>query len=259
MHCLVAEGAFDVACEPVVSLWDLAALPVIVEEAGGRFTDLGGRPGPDGGSAVSAPTAACTTRCSRRLQPVTTESRVTAGHRDTPASALAAVGHGDVVQGRCPPSTVSPSLASAAARRGRRRRSPRSCTDARLPAGRSGVVLDGQRVRASGRRPDAAVDQSSAQRVRSSLSVRPRPAQPRPCPIHPLAQGSAKAASSVRRDVVRGVASSRSSRGRVGEVDEACWSAGGADSTASSPAPGRRCASGIRRAEAPRVATARGR
>ncbi len=53
MHCLVAEGAFDIACEPVVSLWDLAALEVIVEEAGGRFTDLEGRPRPDGGSAVS--------------------------------------------------------------------------------------------------------------------------------------------------------------------------------------------------------------
>jgi histidinol-phosphatase len=53
MHCLVAEGAFDVACEPIVSLWDVAAIQVIVEEAGGRFTDLDGRATPDGGSAVS--------------------------------------------------------------------------------------------------------------------------------------------------------------------------------------------------------------
>ncbi len=53
MHCLVAEGAFDVAVEPVVSLWDLAALTVIVEEAGGRFSDLTGRLGPAGGSALS--------------------------------------------------------------------------------------------------------------------------------------------------------------------------------------------------------------
>jgi histidinol-phosphatase len=37
----------------VVSLWDLAALTVIVEEAGGRFSDLTGRPGPAGGSALS--------------------------------------------------------------------------------------------------------------------------------------------------------------------------------------------------------------
>ena len=53
MHCLVAEGCFDVACEPVVSLWDLAAIQVIVEEAGGRFTDLDGVATPDGGNAVS--------------------------------------------------------------------------------------------------------------------------------------------------------------------------------------------------------------
>jgi histidinol-phosphatase len=51
-HCLVAEGAVDVAAEPEVSHWDLAALQVIVEEAGGRFTDLSGVAGPDGGSVV---------------------------------------------------------------------------------------------------------------------------------------------------------------------------------------------------------------
>jgi histidinol-phosphatase len=51
-HVLVAEGAVDVSAEPVVSLWDLAALQVIVEEAGGTFTDLTGKPTPDGGSAV---------------------------------------------------------------------------------------------------------------------------------------------------------------------------------------------------------------
>ncbi len=52
-HVLVAEGAVDVSCEPEVSLWDLAALSVVVEEAGGRFTDLAGRPGPGGSSAVA--------------------------------------------------------------------------------------------------------------------------------------------------------------------------------------------------------------
>ena len=52
-HVLVAEGAVDIAAEPEVSLWDLAALQVIVEEAGGVFTDLSGRAAPDGGSAVS--------------------------------------------------------------------------------------------------------------------------------------------------------------------------------------------------------------
>ena len=52
-HVLVAEGAVDVAVEPEVSLWDVAAIQVIVEEAGGRFTDLAGVARPDGGSAVS--------------------------------------------------------------------------------------------------------------------------------------------------------------------------------------------------------------
>jgi histidinol-phosphatase len=52
-YVLLAEGAVDVATEPEVSLWDLAALDVIVREAGGRFSDLTGAPGPDGGSAVA--------------------------------------------------------------------------------------------------------------------------------------------------------------------------------------------------------------
>jgi histidinol-phosphatase len=51
-HVLVAEGAVDVSAEPEVSLWDVAALQVIVEEAGGTFTDLTGKPTPDGGSVV---------------------------------------------------------------------------------------------------------------------------------------------------------------------------------------------------------------
>jgi histidinol-phosphatase len=53
-HMLVAEGAADLAAEPEVELWDLAAPQVIVEEAGGRFTDLGGTPTPAGGSVVSS-------------------------------------------------------------------------------------------------------------------------------------------------------------------------------------------------------------
>ena len=53
-HMLVAEGAIDVALEPEVSLWDLAALQVIVEEAGGRFTDLDGTAWPQGGNAVTS-------------------------------------------------------------------------------------------------------------------------------------------------------------------------------------------------------------
>jgi histidinol-phosphatase len=53
MHMLVAEGACDVAVEPVVSLWDLAAVQIVVEEAGGRFTNLQGEARADGGSALS--------------------------------------------------------------------------------------------------------------------------------------------------------------------------------------------------------------
>jgi histidinol-phosphatase len=51
-HVLVAEGAVDASFEPEVSLWDLAPLQVIVEEAGGRFTNLAGEARPDGGSVV---------------------------------------------------------------------------------------------------------------------------------------------------------------------------------------------------------------
>ena len=53
-YCLVAEGAVDVAAEPEVKLWDLAPLDVLVREAGGRFTNLDGDPGPHGGSAVAS-------------------------------------------------------------------------------------------------------------------------------------------------------------------------------------------------------------
>jgi histidinol-phosphatase len=42
----------DISAEPEVTLWDLAAQQVLVEEAGGIFTDLAGRAVPDGGSAV---------------------------------------------------------------------------------------------------------------------------------------------------------------------------------------------------------------
>jgi histidinol-phosphatase len=52
-YMLVAEGAVDVAAEPTVSLWDLAAPLVIVEEAGGRFTDLSGAVTAGGGDALA--------------------------------------------------------------------------------------------------------------------------------------------------------------------------------------------------------------
>lgn len=53
-HVLVAEGALDLAAEPSVAVWDVAPLPVLLEEAGGRFTDLEGRVRVDGGSALSS-------------------------------------------------------------------------------------------------------------------------------------------------------------------------------------------------------------
>ena len=52
-YCLLAEGAVDIVAEPEVSVWDLAALDVLVREAGGTFTGLDGTPGPHGGSAVA--------------------------------------------------------------------------------------------------------------------------------------------------------------------------------------------------------------
>jgi len=53
-YMLLAEGAVDLAAEPEVALHDLAPLAVIVDEAGGRFTDLLGRPGPAAGSALAS-------------------------------------------------------------------------------------------------------------------------------------------------------------------------------------------------------------
>jgi histidinol-phosphatase len=53
IHMLVAEGALDAAVEPAVALWDVAPIQVIVEEAGGRFTDLRGEARADGGDVLT--------------------------------------------------------------------------------------------------------------------------------------------------------------------------------------------------------------
>ena len=53
-YMLVAEGAVDIAAEPELELYDMAALVAIVEEAGGKFTSLDGRRGPWGGNAVAS-------------------------------------------------------------------------------------------------------------------------------------------------------------------------------------------------------------
>jgi len=52
-HMLVAEGAVDIAIEPSLAVWDMAALDIIVREAGGTFTNTAGQSGPFGGSGVS--------------------------------------------------------------------------------------------------------------------------------------------------------------------------------------------------------------
>jgi histidinol-phosphatase len=53
-YMLVAEGAVDIAAEPELSLWDMAALAPIVVEAGGRFTGLDGVDGVMQGSAAAS-------------------------------------------------------------------------------------------------------------------------------------------------------------------------------------------------------------
>lgn len=52
-YMMVAEGAVEVATEPTLELYDMAALVPVVTEAGGRFTGLDGRDGPFSGSAFA--------------------------------------------------------------------------------------------------------------------------------------------------------------------------------------------------------------
>jgi histidinol-phosphatase len=53
-HCLVAEGGIDLAVEPAASPWDLAAVRLIVTEAGGEFTSLAAEHRHDGGSGLAS-------------------------------------------------------------------------------------------------------------------------------------------------------------------------------------------------------------
>jgi len=52
-HVLVAEGAVDIAAEPDLSVWDVAALVAVVQEAGGQITGRDGGPALLGGGAVT--------------------------------------------------------------------------------------------------------------------------------------------------------------------------------------------------------------
>jgi histidinol-phosphatase len=51
---MVAEGSVDICAEPELSLWDMAATAIIVQEAGGEFTSLDGVRGPGGGNAAAS-------------------------------------------------------------------------------------------------------------------------------------------------------------------------------------------------------------
>jgi histidinol-phosphatase len=53
-YMLLAEGAVDLAAEPELSLWDLAALAPIVRGAGGRFTAVDGTESIHLGSAAAS-------------------------------------------------------------------------------------------------------------------------------------------------------------------------------------------------------------
>ncbi len=52
-YALVATGRAEAMVDPEVSLWDVAPMPVILAEAGGRFTAVDGRPGAGHGSGLA--------------------------------------------------------------------------------------------------------------------------------------------------------------------------------------------------------------
>lgn len=52
-YVLVATGRADVMLDPVMNLWDCAALSPIMEEAGGTFTDWGGVRTISGGNSIA--------------------------------------------------------------------------------------------------------------------------------------------------------------------------------------------------------------
>lgn len=53
-HMLVAEGCGEIALDPIVMPWDIAPLQIIVEEAGGKATTVGGDRNIRGGSLISS-------------------------------------------------------------------------------------------------------------------------------------------------------------------------------------------------------------
>jgi histidinol-phosphatase len=53
-YALVATGRIDAMVDPSAALYDLAPMPVILEEAGGRFSDWSGALTPDGGNGIAS-------------------------------------------------------------------------------------------------------------------------------------------------------------------------------------------------------------
>jgi fructose-1,6-bisphosphatase/inositol monophosphatase family enzyme len=51
-YSMVATGRAEAMVDPIVSIWDVAPIGVILAEAGGRFTDLGGVDRIDGGNGA---------------------------------------------------------------------------------------------------------------------------------------------------------------------------------------------------------------
>jgi fructose-1,6-bisphosphatase/inositol monophosphatase family enzyme len=67
-YALVATGRAEVALDPIMNVWDCAALLPIVEEAGGRFTDWRAA-ARSAAASPSRPTACCTTpSCGRSAE-----------------------------------------------------------------------------------------------------------------------------------------------------------------------------------------------
>lgn len=52
-YALVATGRIDAMCDPEVAVWDVAPMPIILAEAGGRFTDLEGNQTVAGGTGLA--------------------------------------------------------------------------------------------------------------------------------------------------------------------------------------------------------------
>jgi histidinol-phosphatase len=52
-YVLVATGRVEAMIDPGAALWDVAPMPVIIAEAGGRFTSTSGDPSPDAGSGLA--------------------------------------------------------------------------------------------------------------------------------------------------------------------------------------------------------------